>query len=67
MGRPQLIDPLEDLGQAGDDQGELELGDLDEAVFVLLHVAPRVVRLWACSTWQLVFKPGHKFMRCGDW
>ena len=66
MGRPQLIDPLEDLGQAGDDQGELELGDLDEAVLVLLHVAPGVVRLWACSTWQLVFKPGHKFMRYGD-
>ena len=69
MGRPQLIDPLEDLGQAGDDQGELELGDLDEAVFVLLHVAPRVVRLWARSTWQLVLKPGHQVYqttRCDD-
>ena len=66
MGRPQLVDPLEDLGQAGDDQGELELGDLDEAVFVLLHVAPRVVRLWACSTWQLVLKPGHMFRRISD-
>ena len=51
MGWSQLVDPLEYLGQAGDDEGELELGDLDEAVLVLLHVAPRVVRLWACSTW----------------
>ena len=66
MSRPQLVDPLEDLGQARDDQGELELGDLDEAVLVLLHVAPGVVRLWACSTWQLILKPGHKFMRLID-
>ena len=51
MGWSQLVYPLEYLGQAGDDEGELELGDLDEAVLVLLHVAPRVVRLWPCSTW----------------
>ena len=51
MGRPQLIDPLEDLCQTRDDQGELELGDLDEAILVLLNVAPRVVRLRACPAW----------------
>ena len=58
MGRPQLVDPLEDLGEAGDDEGELELGDLDDAVFVLLDIAARVVGLWACPAWQLVLEPG---------
>ena len=51
MSGPQLVDPLQDFGEARDDERELELGDLDDAVLVLLHVAPGVMRLRASSTW----------------
>ena len=64
VGWPQLVDPLEDLGEAGDDEGELELGDLDDAVFVLLDIAARVVGLWACPAWQLVLEPGEGGSSC---
>lgn len=40
-----FIDGVQDLGEARNDQRELVLADVDEALFVLLHVDARVRRL----------------------
>ena len=71
MGRPQLVDSLQDLSQAGNDQTELELGDLNETLLVLLDIYPGVVSLRPGPTRQLVLEPRdeldhplHGFLCC---
>ena len=58
--RPHLVDLGEDLGEAGDDERELPLGDVDDGLLVLLRVDARVVRLGPVAARQLLLEARHQ-------
>ena len=54
----KFIDPLENLGEAGYYEAELEFADLYETLLVLLDIYPAVVGLGPSPTRQLVLESG---------
>ena len=65
MGGTKFIDPLENLGEAGYYEAELEFADLYETLLVLLDIYPAVVGLGPSPTRQLVLESGK--LTCGNY
>ena len=61
----KFIDPLENLGEAGYYEAELEFADLYETLLVLLDIDPAVVGLGPSPTRQLVLESGK--LTCGNY